>query len=231
MRLRPLSARAALRRAAGAALLATRGLEPQEILAAGTRFDPGGRMRVPVRDEHGKFRATRVYTSAAHGARALDDDDTPGAGRAALVDGRRFNATSHVARPTPAWARTPWSERAVFLVDDEVAAEVIARRLGATAIARAAEALIEDAAGLAARLAGPRGVVIALRRSGSADGDARGTHARRFARAAAAVEAAGGQPFFPVLGALGSVEDVIAEEREVRIFPATAAAVRLDPWR
>ena len=209
-------------------VLERRGLSRVEAAACGARRDAEGRLLIPVRDEHGIERATRCYAGPEAGAPAMDDLgllEAPLRGTVGLWQGRRFDSTPHVARPTPDNRAPQRHDQAVFLVDDEIAAEIVVRRLGAIAVAPASESMIEEAAALAARLSDRRRVVVALRRSPARAIDA--DEGRCFSRATLSVEAAGGEPVLLVLATGESIETLICEGRQLRTMPLDADRVQL----
>lgn len=210
-----------------AAALAARGLPPGRAALAGVRAGPGGTLLIPVRDEEGRIRAVRRYAGAAPGARALDDDGASGVAPAGSLartwDGRVFDVTPHIAWPG---GRAGGRARdAVFIVEDEVAAEIAASRLGVVAVAPGGPAALEEAALAAVRIARGGPVVVALARAPERDADPYLGRSR--ARLVAAVAAAGGRVRALALGPRDSLERRIALGRPLRLTGARTTGIAL----
>lgn len=209
--------------------LESRGLHPGEARAAGFRVDPEGRLLAPVRNASGDRLAVRCYADDSLGSVRLSDQGHArfevGSGLA-LAGQRVFDPTPAVVLPTQSEPRADVAEIGAILVQDEVGAEIAARRLGLTAVAPSDGRLVEEAATLACKLADSGTVAVALRRNTSLDGlPASG---RRFARAVAAIEAAGGRPLLVGLPPNGSLEDELRTGRQLRLRTATPELIRLD---
>ena len=213
-------------------VLEGRGLSRVEAATCGARPDAEGWLLIPVRDEHGIERATRCYAGPEAGAHAMDDLgllEVPLEGTVGLWRGRRFDSTPHVARPRSDNGGPGWHNQAVFLVDDEIGAEIVARRVGAIAVAPASESMIEEAAALAVRLSEHGRVVVALRRTRVREIDT--DEGRCFSRAAFSVEAAGGTPVVLGLRPGESIETLIGDGRQLHAVPLDGSRVHLSRQR
>ena len=217
---------------AALAALEHRGLSAADALECGLRSDEHGHLLIPVRDEQGNSWSTRCYAGPESGARVLDDVGLTGAplsGTVGMCEGRVFDSTSHVARARRVGKANGTHEGAVFLVDDEISAEIVARRVGATAVAPASDATVEEAAALAARIAGVGPVVLALGRTKAREDDP--DAGRCHSRAALAVQAAGGVPRLLGLNMGESVETLIAKKMPLRTTAVVGGEIRLrQPW-